>query len=96
MLRNEISGDGTINRPVREGFADKPVADQISTTVKAADGKESQDEYIPFTQINKGYVYAVRVFDSMNDFYLLVRIDDIVRGEKIIISLKKVVGPQNN
>ena len=80
-------------RPKREGFGDKPVAQQASSTIKTDDGEEYASNYTPFMQIEKGHLYAVRVINAANDFYLLIHADDVVRGDKVVISLKKVDGP---
>jgi hypothetical protein len=78
--------------PKREGLADKPVSRQVTTDVKTESGEEFADGYAPFMQIQKGHIYAVRVLDEKHDHYVLVRVDEIVRGTKVTISYKKVDG----
>ena len=89
------NADGTpaSDRPVREGFADKPVSKQVSSAIIRPDGTEVPDDYTPYMQIRKGHLYAVRVFDGANEFYILVRVDDLVSGEKAVISVKRIEGP---
>ncbi len=88
------NADGTypseVLRPVvREGFADKPVNQQVQTTVKTSNGLVPS-AYNPYIQIKKDHIYAFHVVDDLNDFYILVRIDDLIRGTKASISYKKV------
>lgn len=89
------NADGTIadGPPVREGGANKPVSGQVSSTIKRADGTVIRDNYSPYMQIKKGHVYAVRTYDRDVDQYFLVRIDDLDRGEKVTVSVKRVEGP---
>ena len=89
------NADGTVSsdRPLREGFGDKPVSKQVSSAIIRPDGTEVPDDYTPYMQIKKGNLYAVRVFDESNDFYVLVRVDDLVSGEKAVISVKQIDGP---
>ena len=89
------NADGTpaSDRPVREGYGDKPVSRQVSSTITRPDGTQVPDDYTPYMQIKKGNVYAVRVFDDGIDHYLLIRVDDLVRGEKAVLSVKRVESP---
>jgi hypothetical protein len=94
-----MNGDGTSPRPKKskprsEGYADKPVAKQVSSVVQTEEGRNWSDNYTPFTQITKGHIYAVRVLDPQNAFYILIRVDDVIRGTKAAISFKKVDGPK--
>ncbi|HMO80671.1 MAG TPA: hypothetical protein PKD24_07760 [Pyrinomonadaceae bacterium] len=89
-----LNGDGSKQElPRREGGANKPVKYQVSSRIVRPDGTVLDDDYKPSVQINRGYVYAVRVFDQENDQYLLLRIDELERGKRAIISIKRVEGP---
>ncbi len=90
-----LNADGTKQDlpPVRVGGADKPFNDQVSSKITRADGTVVDDDYKPWFEIEQGYVYAVRVFDEKNDQYLLLRIDELDRGERVVISVKRVDGP---
>jgi hypothetical protein len=75
------------------GYGSRPVAEQVSSTVKTEDDVERKDNYNPFLEVKKGHIYAVRVVDPANDFYILFRVDDLERGAKATISFKKIDGP---
>jgi hypothetical protein len=92
------NGDGTPGSgpPRREGYADKPVSKQVSSTITRPDGTQVPDNYSPYMQIKKGTIYAVRVFDEGIDHYLLIRVDDLVRGKKVVLSVKRVDRPSKN
>lgn len=89
------TADGTLVDvpPRREGGANKPVREQVSATIKRADGTVVQDNYNPYMQVKKGYVYAVRAFDRNVDEYFLIRVDDLQCGESAIVTVKRVDGP---
>ena len=88
------NADGTYpaeaRRPaVMDGFSDKPVDVQVKTAVQTA-SDTVPSSYNPFMQVSKGHIYAFHVVDEQNDFYILVRIDDLIRGTKASISYQKV------
>jgi len=35
-------------------------------------------------------MYAVRVKDATHDYYVLVRVDELKRGERLVLSYKKI------
>lgn len=90
-----LNGDGSKQDlpPRREGGANKPVKYQVSSRIVRPDGTVLDDDYTPSVQINRGYVYAVRVFDQKHDQYLLLRIDELERGKRAVISIKRIEGP---
>ena len=75
------------------GYGARPVAEQVSSKVKTEADSERPDNYTPFLEAKKGHMYAVRVVNAANDFYLLFHVDDIERGTMATISFKKVDGP---
>ncbi|HSI89110.1 MAG TPA: hypothetical protein VK918_08645 [Pyrinomonadaceae bacterium] len=93
------NADGTIPyvRPTvkREGFADKPVDKQVSSSIVTESGQAITDDYKPLVQAKEGHMYAVRVFDDIHDFYLLLRIDEIEQGRKVQVSIKKIDAPKD-
>ena len=46
-----------------------------------------------FGEFKSEYMYVVHVVDDTCDYYLLVRIDDLKRGERLVLSYKKLVLP---
>ena len=93
-----MNGDGTYTpserRGVkREGFADKPIDKQVSAARKTESGSAYPEKYMPFIEVKKGHIYGVRVVNAASDFYLLIRVDDLLRGVRANISYKKLDGP---
>jgi hypothetical protein len=44
-------------------------------------------------EAKKGHMYAVHIVDPNNDLYLLIHVDDLVRGTKATISFRKLDVP---
>lgn len=90
------NADGTLGpqttKPVSPGYGDKPVEEQVRVTVESKDGLV-RSIYNPFIQIAKDHIYAFRVVDATNDFYMLVRVDELTRGTTAVVSFKKVAAP---
>jgi hypothetical protein len=83
----------TIPPPVRTGgksYATANVKEQVSSTVKGADGKIRNDAYSPMVEVKKDYMYVVHVVDETHDYYVLIHVDDVVRGERIVLSFVKL------
>jgi hypothetical protein len=80
---------------VREGYADQPINQQVSSTVTRPDGTMVRDAYSPYIQLEKGAIYAVRVFSRGHDRYVLIRVDDLKRGEKAVLSIVGVDAPSS-
>ena len=70
-----VNASGTVDR-------------QVTTAVKTSEGL-IPSAYNPYIEIKKGHIYAIRVVNGLNDFYILIRIDDLIRGTKASISYKK-------
>lgn len=97
-----MNGDGTFsatpavvktNAAARTGgksYATASVTEQVSSKVVGKDGKERSDPYTPLTQIKKDHMYAVRVVNETRDYYVLIRVDEVVTGDRIKISFVKL------
>lgn len=48
------------------------------------------DTYTPVIEAKKNHVYLVHILDKKWNYYLLFRVDDLVRGEKAVLSFKRV------
>ena len=71
-------------------YANAPVNEQVGSVVKK-DGKIVRtDPYNPLVVVKKGHMYAVRVFDKTTEHYVLVHVDDVVRGKSVVLSFKKL------
>lgn len=80
----------TVPRTTGKSFATAPVTEQVSSKVIGKDGKERIDPYTPLTHLKKDHMYAVRVVDESHDYYILVRVDEVVTGDRIRISFLKL------
>ena len=91
----QVNG-GSISAPraeKRPSYATASVDRQVSSMVTTADGKTRKDSYSPVVEAKLGYMYVVRVKDATRDFYLLVRVDELKRGERVVLSYKKLELP---
>ena len=95
--RPGVNADGSsapyVSRPKRESYANKPVAEQVSSKTETRSGELFVDNYNPFLEARKGHMYAIRLFEGSIDQYYLMRVDDVVRGQKIVISIKRIEAP---
>jgi hypothetical protein len=90
------NGDGTYpTAPRREGNGNKPLDQQVSTTIKMSGEVVRSDKYMPLSEVKKGNMYLVRVVDPENDFYVFIRVDDLVRGTKVVLSYWKWEPPRS-
>ena len=79
--------------PAGKSYATANIKEQVSSTVKDLNGNVRMDPYSPMVEVKKGYMYVVRVFDEMRDFYVLIHVDDLVRGERVMLSYWKIELP---
>ena len=78
--------------PKRESLGDKPVARQVSSKIET-ESEAFVDNYNPFLEAREGHVYAIRVLEGETDQYFLLRVDEVLKGKKIRITLRKVDSP---
>jgi hypothetical protein len=103
-----INGDGTYTpiprpKPVEtksqpipasgKSYATANIKEQVNSAVKDSTGKLRYDPYSPMVEVKKGYMYVVRVFDEARDFYVLIHVDDLTRGETVKLSYWKIELP---
>ena len=99
-----MNGDGTYSRIPRpkqtetmpppiptsgKSYATAKVREQVSSTVKDSSGKVRSDAYSPMVEVKKGYMYVVRVVDESRDFYVIIHVDDLLRGDRVVLSYWK-------
>lgn len=96
--KNGANADGTVSvEPPRPTPAPKrpkqtidygraPLSVQVSSTITVRGKAPVASSYNPFTEAKKGHMYLIRVMDRENDYYILLRVDELVRGEKAGIS----------
>lgn len=72
--------------PPREGNGSAPLNRQITTTITMSGKSVRGDGYFPYNDVKLGYMYLVRVVNTGADHYILIRVEELVRGEKVGIS----------
>jgi len=68
-------------------YAHSPLDRQVTSTI-SVQGKAAAkpDSYTPVIEVRSGHMYLVHVVNSGDDHYVLLRADDIIRGEKVSVS----------
>lgn len=71
------------------------LSNQVSSQIVSKDGKSRADRYSPVLEAKKGYMYVIRLKDEKVDQYILLRVDELTRGEKVVISYKRLNVPKS-
>lgn len=81
------NGSGKSSRPKQTiDYANAPLSRQVSSSIIMAGKAPVPDKYTPFTEAIRGHMYFIRVVDGKNDHYIILRVDDLIRGSKASIS----------
>lgn len=67
-------------------YAHAPLNRQVTSTISVQGKVAKPDSYSPVTEVKPGHMYLVHVVNSSDDHYVLLRADNIVRGEKVSVS----------
>jgi len=96
-----MNGDGTLTTfpssdtvSGSKNYASAPVTLQVSTTVKNQKGMVKNSEYSPIVEARKGGFYMIRVLEGPHDFYVVLRVDELVAGKAITLSYFKLDLPK--
>lgn len=87
-----MRGDGTFE-PIAQktdDYAHAAVSKQVGSTVVKEGAAVRNDGYTPVVEAKLGHIYVAHVFDAKRDQYLLIRVDKLERGERAVISYKKL------
>lgn len=96
-----MNGDGSITPTVVQlpqsppakstpkDYASADITEQVSSRVVKKDGTSRLSGYTPLVKVIKGNIYTVRVIDGVRDYYVLIRVDDVVSGDRVLISFIK-------
>lgn len=88
-----LNASGT-RAPDGKTYAHTDLNNQVSSSVQGKAGLTRSDVYDPLTVAIEGHIYAIRVLDDKDDFYLLVRVEKVVQGNSATITFKKVPSPK--
>jgi hypothetical protein len=98
---NLSGADGKDGRPGPDGLdgtnADGSINRQLPTN-RPQKNKSSTRQKLPyvdpiFIKAEVGKMYAIHVVDEDSDFYVLFRVESLERGDRCVISWKKVAAP---
>lgn len=78
--------DGSKRSKQTIDYANAPLSVQVSSSITMKGKAPVPSDYNPFTEVIKGHMYLIRVVDGGNDHYILMRVDDLIRGERASIS----------
>ncbi len=70
-------------------------SNQVNSQIIGKNGKRRADRYSPVLEAKKGYLYVIRLKDDKTDQYVLLRVNDLKRGEKVVISYKRLDVPRS-
>ncbi len=68
---------------------------QVSSQVVGKDGKRRADRYTPVIEVKEGHMYVARLKDDKIDQFVVIRVDELKRGEKVVISYKRLEVPKS-
>jgi hypothetical protein len=72
--------------PPKEGNASAPLSRQVNSTITMSGKSVRGDGYLPYNEVKLGYMYLVRVVNTHADHYVLIRVEELVRGNKVVFS----------
>jgi hypothetical protein len=75
--------------PPRPGNANAPLSRQVTSTITMSGKSVRGDGYMPFNEVKLGHMYLVHVVNTRVDHYVLIRVDELIRGEKVVFSYFK-------
>ena len=89
------NGDGSYpaGPPPREGNGSAPVSRQVTSTITVSGKSVRGDGYIPYNEVKLGHMFLVHVVNQNIDHYVLIRVDELVRGERVVFSYFKLGPP---
>ena len=91
--KNDTRAKESVNTKDKSGkvdqkvdYAHAPLDRQVTSTISVQGKAPKPDSYTPTTEVKSGHMYLIHVVNSGDDHYVLLRADDIVRGEKVNVS----------
>jgi len=67
-------------------YAHAPLNRQVTSSISVQGMVGKPDSYTPYSEVKPGHMYLIHVVNSSYDRYVLLRADNIVRGEKVSVS----------
>jgi hypothetical protein len=85
------NGDGSYpsGPPPRVGNGKAPLNRQVTSTITMSGNSVRGDGYLPYNEVKLGHMYLVRVLNIRADHYILIRVEELVRGDKVVFTYFK-------
>lgn len=85
-------------QPDADGVVWEPLRPLPTTPERVAPARRPKQDGVPkvdpiFTRARVGHMYVLRVVDGAEDFYVLFRVESLVRGDNCTITWKRVPAP---
>lgn len=77
--------------PGKDADAEEPTPTAVKTATKSAQLISTSGELVKAVE---GNMYVIRIVDRVNDFYVLMRVDKLERGETATISWRRIEAPE--
>lgn len=85
------NGDGSYpaGPPPKKGNGSAPLNRQVTSTITMSGKSVRGDGYLPYNEVKLGHMYLVHVVNMQNDHYILIRVEELVRGNRVVFSYFK-------
>ena len=88
------NADGSYPKPKQNvAYADSPLSRQVTSNITMSGKSVRGDGYTPYHEVKLGYMYLVHVVNTRADHYVLIRVEELIRGERVVLSYFKF-GPE--
>ena len=77
-----------------KSYATASITEQVGSFVTTPDGKKRNDSYTPLTEAKVGHMYVIRVMNETVDYFVVLRVDELVPGTKVVVSYLKLDLPR--
>ncbi|HTH38404.1 MAG TPA: hypothetical protein VL572_10570 [Pyrinomonadaceae bacterium] len=74
-------------------YADSPLSRQVTSNITMSGKSVRGDGYSPYNEVKPGYMYLVHVVNLRDDHYVLIKVEELVRGDRVVLSYFKF-GPE--
>ena len=92
--RNADGSYPKVKKPKQNvAYADSPLTHQVTSTITMSGKSVRGDGFTPLIEVKLGYMYLVHVVNTRADHYVLIRVEELVRGDRVVLSYFKF-GPE--
>jgi len=88
------NADGSYPKPKQNvAYANSPVSRQVTSSITMSGKSVRSDGYTPYHEVKVGHMYLVHVVNTRADHYVLIRVEELLRGDRVVVSYFKF-GPE--